>query len=271
MTKIVIFTGNELRHIFFRRMLNHSEELDVVCCIAEGCQDTLRMRTMKDLGSSELQHLHVSAREQSERDHFKESVSILPECENLMLVEKGQVNSRAVLEKILNLNVDLAICFGSSILDESILSSFKNKFINIHLGLSPYYRGAGTNIWPIIDGRLDCVGVTFMHIDSGIDTGEIIHQIQADYVLGDSCHSIGNRLIKKMTMTAIELILNFNNIESQPQPNADGKIVYKKDFDASACRKLYDVLSSDIIENHIITERRSDLFLVSNPVLSKND
>ena len=41
------------------------------------------------------------------------------------------------------------------------------------------------------------VGATFMYIDAGIDTGEIIHQIRADIVIGDSPHSIGNRLIKK--------------------------------------------------------------------------
>ena len=39
MIKIAIFTGDELRHRYFRRMLNHSENIEVVCCVSEGLQD----------------------------------------------------------------------------------------------------------------------------------------------------------------------------------------------------------------------------------------
>ena len=44
-----------------------------------------------------------------------------------------------------------------------------------------------------------------MHINEGIDTGEIIHQIIPDFYIGDSPHTIGNRLIK-MTKVFAELI-----------------------------------------------------------------
>ena len=53
---------------------------------------------------------------------------------------------------------------------------FSRKFLNVHLGLSPYYRGSGTNVWPLINTEPDMVGATLC-IDAGIDNGEIIHQI----------------------------------------------------------------------------------------------
>ncbi len=37
-----------------------------------------------------------------------------------------------------------------------------------------------------------------MHIDAGVDTGEVIHQMRARVALGDSPAQIGNRLIVDM-------------------------------------------------------------------------
>jgi len=47
------------------------------------------------------------------------------------------------------------------------------------LGLSPYYLGSGTNYWPLVNEKPEFVVATFMHIDTDIDTEEIIHQIRA--------------------------------------------------------------------------------------------
>ena len=110
------------------------------------------------------------------------------------------------------------------------------------------------------------VGATFMHIDSGIDTGEIIHQIRADIFLGDSPHTIGNRLIKKMTRNYINLIVNFKHITKVKQPNVKGKLYQNRDFDALACRKLYDNFNNGMIEKYL--EKNVVLYpILSNPRL----
>ena len=62
--------------------------------------------------------------------------------------------------------------------------------------MSPYYRGSGTNFWPFVNNELQFIGATFMHIDEGVDTGEIIHQIRANIFHDDNIHQIGNRLIR---------------------------------------------------------------------------
>ena len=108
---------------------------------------------------------------------------------------------------------DLLVCYGSSLIKSDLLRKFEGRFLNVHLGLSPYYRGSGTNVWPLINIEPDMVGATFMYIDAGIDTGKIIHQIRADVYLGDSPHTIGNRLIRKMTSTYAEIVCNFNDLE----------------------------------------------------------
>ena len=112
------------------------------------------------------------------------------------------------------------------------------------------------------------VGATFMHIDAGIDTGKIIHQIRADIVLGDSTHSIGNRLIRKMTSTYAEIICNLGNLEIEKQPVAVGNIYYQRDFTAEACKQLYRNFTQGMIETYLNSQKELP-YIVENKGLKK--
>ena len=63
-------------------------------------------------------------------------------------------------------------------MDTKYLKVFSNKILNIHLGLSPFYRGQATNYWAFVNNEIQFIGATFHKIDGGIDTGPIIHQIR---------------------------------------------------------------------------------------------
>ena len=105
-----------------------------------------------------------------------------------------------------------------------------------------------------------------MQIDEGIDTGDIVHQIGADFFLGDSPHSIGNRLIKKMTKVYAELIKKFSLLESINQPDFKGVLYMRKDFNEEACRKLYDQFNSGLIERYLNSKRSVD-HILKNPAI----
>ena len=65
-----------------------------------------------------------------------------------------------------------------------------------------------------------------MHIDEGIDTGEVIHQIRANIFPEDNTHTIGNRLILDSFKTCVKLILNLEYIHNSN--SNDDKFVIKK-------------------------------------------
>lgn len=68
---------------------------------------------------------------------------------------------------------DCIVCYGYRIrIREPILSRFKGRIINLHIGYLPWNRGADPNFWSWLDGTYK--GVTIHHIDSGLDTGPII-------------------------------------------------------------------------------------------------
>lgn len=249
--KIIILTGSETRHQYFRIKLSADSRFIVVATICEGDELSLKNRILNQNISDLYEINHVLAREQSETDFFEESILNNIDKSNPIFIKKGEINDDKIVRKIMSFKPDLIICYGSSLIKSDLLSFFNGKFLNVHLGLSPYYRGSGTNIWPIINKELDLIGATFMFIDSGIDTGEIIHQIRAEIFLGDSPHTIGNRLIKKMTKTFADIIANFEALTQENQLNISGKLYKNKDFNLSACRALYKNLNDEIISEYL--------------------
>ncbi len=268
MKKIVILTGNELRHKYFRLKVASADDITVLTTYCESDEKSLKNRTNQNTDSSILQRLHVQAREQAEKDFFEEVVNSIKEKSYPRVIEKGSINDASIVDEIRSLNPDLLVCYGSSLIKSDLLKFYEGRFLNVHLGLSPHYRGSGTNVWPLIRREPHMVGATFMYIDAGIDTGKIIHQIQADYYIGDSPHSVGNRLIKKMTLTYCDVIRNFDLLTDTDQPANEGLLFLKKDFDASACDRLYEMCHSKMIFDYLTTPKNlSTASIVSNLAL----
>ncbi len=261
--KIVILTGSETRHLYFRKKLASDKRIKVLASYCESDEKSLANRMSQNAQTSRLEIQHVESRKQSEIDFFSDYIGSCEDESNPKLIKKGAINDKAFVNEIVAMNPDLLVCYGSSLIKSDLLTKFEKKFLNVHLGLSPYYRGSGTNVWPLINLEPDMVGATFMYIDAGIDTGKIIHQIRADVFLGDNPHTIGNRLIRKMTSTYAEIICSFGNLESEKQPLCEGKIYYQKDFTTEACKKLYLNFAQGMIENYLNSSKQLP-YIVNN-------
>ena len=109
---------------------------------------------------------------------------------------------------------DLIAVYGTSIIKGKVIDRFKNKILNLHLGLSPYYRGSGTLYHPFANSQPYLAGSTFMYLDSGIDTGEIIHQLRIDLGAGKEFHEICFKHLEKAFKTYKRLIENLDNIQA---------------------------------------------------------
>ena len=249
--KIIILTGDELRHKYFRVKMSNDERFDVIHTYCESDELSLKNRILKNDNSGCLELQHAFARGQSEIDFFQDYLDAAADRSNPIFIKKGSINDISVVKRIEEQNADLLVCYGASLINPKLIEIYDKKFLNVHLGLSPYYKGSGTNIFPIIDKRPEMVGATFMYIDQGIDTGNIIHQIRADFFVGDSVHSVGNRLIKKMTKNYANLVSKFDDLQQQEQPEVKGKIYLMKDFDGDVCEKLYKCYQSDLIFDYI--------------------
>jgi phosphoribosylglycinamide formyltransferase 1 len=264
-TKVVILTGDEPRHQYFRRKVALDDRIDVLASYCEGTEQSLANKFANDPDSSDLQRLHIQARTQAEHDFFGTSIKTMPDYSGPKHIAKGHINLPTVVAEIKRFRPDIVICYGSSLIGPELIQTFRGKFLNVHLGLSPYYRGSGTNVWPLINKEPCMVGATFMHMDEGIDTGRIIHQIRADIFLGDSPHSIGNRLIAKAADTYCDIIAEYENLSDEKQPHSEGRLYLQKHFNKHACETLYKNFSDGMILDFLTTTKSALLpYIVSN-------
>lgn len=60
------------------------------------------------------------------------------------------------------------------IIGKDVIELVSGRIINLHTSLLPWNKGADPNLWSFIEDTPK--GVTIHHIDSGIDTGEILFQ-----------------------------------------------------------------------------------------------
>jgi methionyl-tRNA formyltransferase len=151
--------------------------------------------------------------------------------------------------------------YGSSIIRERLLSLFEDKTINMHLGLSPYYRGSGTNFWPLVNGEPELVGVTIHLATLDVDAGEILKQVRPEIESGDRNHDIGCRAIIAGTHAMIAAIEGYDAGAIPPQKQASGgKLYRRKDFNIDAVRQMWSNLDEGMISSYIAEPERTDRY-----------
>lgn len=93
------------------------------------------------------------------------------------------------IQDVLDLQADLIItCAYGQIVPKEILNSPKVGCLNVHASLLPKFRGGAPIHWSIIRGETE-TGVTLMHMDIGMDSGDMIAKrsvsIEETDVMGD--------------------------------------------------------------------------------------
>jgi len=201
--------------------------------------------------------LHFDARHNTEYDFFSDVINYCEDKSNSKIIKKGDINNVDVVKEIIDLKPDLIVTYGCSIIKPKLIDIFKNRIINVHLGLSPYYFGSGTNFHCLVNNEFQFEGYTFMYMDEGIDTGNIIHQARATILPFDNPHQIGNRLIKQMTKDFRNLVINFQQITKKNKvTNFIGKTYKNKDATNELTYKLYNNFSNGAVLKYLKNEAK---------------
>jgi methionyl-tRNA formyltransferase len=92
------------------------------------------------------------------------------------IIEVSSINSNEGQNLLKKLNPDIVIIVTTRIISKETLRLTKAKFINIHAGITPLYRGWHGAYWALINKDYKNCGVTVHFVDEGIDTGNILYQ-----------------------------------------------------------------------------------------------
>lgn len=78
------------------------------------------------------------------------------------------------------------VVYGTMLIRDHIAELASSCTLNMHTGLSPYYRGDSTLFWPIYYNQIDKLGVTVHELVSEVDGGGIVYTGKVDYDAGDT-------------------------------------------------------------------------------------
>lgn len=203
---------------------------------------------------------HFAARDESEATWFAadETLRVDPRAP-IRRVPPGGCNAAEAVDAMTRLGPDVVLVFGTGILKRELINAFPGRIINLHLGLSPYYRGAGTNFWPLVNAEPEYVGATIHYLDEGIDTGPILAHVRPAIASDDGPHELGNRTIVAAADRLIDTA--YAHAAGRVHPAAQegkGRLYKRKDFSASAVRQLYRNFEAGMLRDYLQTKADRD-------------
>lgn len=242
--KITVFTSNQPRHQAYINKL--SKIAETVYAVVE--TNTIFPGSVADFfKKSPLMQKYFNNVINAERylfgevDFPRENVQVLP-------IRFGDLNQMTQDQLSSALNSDVYLVFGSSFIRGWLADFLVDKqAINIHMGLSPYYRGSSCNFWALMDGNPNFVGATVHRLSKGLDSGDMLF------------HSLPNSQTRnpfEFTMSVVDNVQNqivshlesgyLQSIEPVPQDKSlQIRYTRNEDFKDEVVQEFFD-LSMDI-------------------------
>ena len=246
--KVVLLSGNGLRHRYVAVELAKSSQL--VGVVSEGKAPIIAHPEQLPPDDLDVINKHLGQRDEAERRMFGTIADFPQPC---LAVLHGQSNSDSVFDWVRRLEPDFLVMYGTSIIKDPLLSAYVNKVVNLHLGLSPYYRGTATNFWPLVYGEPECVGATIHLAVLKVDAGPILAQVRPQAEREDGAHELGCKTIAAAAQTlpkALSLLAS-GQLKPRTQNLAGGRLCRRKDFTAEAVRKMWGNFESGMMSDFV--------------------
>jgi len=252
--RVVVITSDQARHRYVAERLDRG--LSIAGIVCEAKRPTTAPSPDVSDPSGEIVRDHFAERDRVESELLGPDPAF-PDVRRHD-VPQGAVNGSEVFEWVSGLDPDLVLLYGSSIIRPPLLAEYSGRMINLHLGLSPYYRGSGTNFWPLVNGEPECVGATLHLAVAKVDAGPILAQVRPDPVAGDGAHHLGTKAL----MAAAELLTAVAGAFHRGQPSgveqdlSVGRVYRVRDFTADSVRVMRRNFDQGMMERFLSDRER---------------
>jgi len=133
-------------------------------------------------------------------------VKELAQAGGIPVFQPERLKSRKFQETLKEIGADVFVVAAyGKILPEAALNMPPKGCINVHGSLLPKYRGAAPIQWAVINGE-DRTGVTIMHMDEGIDTGDMILKREVAISEGDTYGTLHDKLAEAGAKALVEAL-----------------------------------------------------------------
>jgi|TARA_B110000483_G_C18175834_1_gene535047 hypothetical protein len=238
--KITLFTSNKNRHNYFINLLSEvAEELYVV----QECETIFTGIIPGDYKASPIMskyfenvnNVQLKLFGNSYVNSYNKNIKTLP-------ILSGDLNecSMGFLSDFLQSNI--YIVFGSSYIKGELVDFLiKQKAINIHAGVSPYYRGADCNFWALYDNNPHLVGATIHLLSKGLDNGPILYHSMSN--LNKNPFEYTMSTVKSAFHSIVDKIKNNSIFKIEPavqEKNKEIRYSRKNEFNEEIVKKYFE-------------------------------
>ena len=215
-------TRTGLRHYYFARTIARHFDLSGVYVEEKANY----YATQREQSAAIRQHFTAIA--SAEERSFPEAARDLRDSVELV----SDINAEAVVGRAVARPVDVVCLFGTSILRQPWLEAFPGRIVNLHLGLSPFYRGSATLFWPFVNRELQHLGTTIHLATARVDAGDILCRVYADLRPHEDYYAITSRLIRDSIDRVPKIMTEYMEglVVPQPQERVAGRFYRKSDF-----------------------------------------
>lgn len=177
--KITVFTSNHRRHLYLLSSMSKiCSKLSAVIetsTIFHGDKDSFYKK-------SKIKKNYFLNVKKAEKKIFAENEISINKKINLKILQHGDLNLLNKIDLKSYLSSDIYIVFGASFIKGWLLKFLKKKrAINIHMGISPYYKGTDCNFWAVKDKQMGYVGATIHLLSENLDGGPILYHAISEF------------------------------------------------------------------------------------------
>lgn len=247
--RIVCIGGNHPRHLYYYNRVHSVYPLSGAILVSR--EDIVPIPP-NGISASDRQNFvkHFNNRKVAEKRYFGNQ--FYPDCEVLEVPfdKLNTVKSKKFIEKI---KPDVVLIFGCGLIKDPLYSSLPYNSLNLHLGLSPRYRGAATLFWPFYFMEPNFAGSTIHYIVGEPDAGDIVHQVVPQLDPRDKIHDVACKTVIASADDMVKLlkILEKKGKLTRMKQRGTGKNFLGRDFRPEHLRVIYDVFKDDMVRQFL--------------------
>ena len=248
--RYLIIGGDHPRHLYYANAI--AQSCNVVGAIMEH-RESFIPQPPEGLQEHDKENFirHFANREKYEKEYFGEERK-LPDCP-IHYVDRETLSSSETVAFVKELRPDVVFIYGPGMIREPLFSALPKYKINLHLGLSPRYRGSATLFWPFYFLEPNWAGSTFHIISDEPDAGEIIHQSLPKLKQGDTIHEVSCRVVQQSAEDVkkiIEVLESGKELVLHKQTSS-GKNFLTRDFIPQHLRVIYDLYDDALVDAYL--------------------
>jgi methionyl-tRNA formyltransferase len=163
------------------------------------------------------------------------------------------INTPEGISAVASFQPDVILVYGTGIVGGKVLSQARKLALNMHTGISPYYRGCDCAFWPLYNEELNMVGATVHECVKEVDGGRIFGIARARLHADDNLFSVFARAVvagADLYVRKVQELIE-HELAGTPQDFSMGKEYKAIMRDARAEKKVRTSIRAGMIRRYV--------------------